>query len=214
MRRIPLENWSRRDHFETYSSFEQPHFSMCANMDVTSLYPWSKQNGHSFSVIVVYVISRTANSIPEFRQRIREDGVIEHDVVHPSSTILTEGDLFSYCTFEFVKDFAAFASHATEVIAHMKDNPTLKDEPGRDDLLFMTAIPWVSFTSFMHPLPSWPPDSVPRFAWGKRFEDGSTLKMPLAVQAHHALMDGIHMARYYAEVQELLSNPGKITGDE
>jgi chloramphenicol O-acetyltransferase type A len=206
-----MKDWARREHFETYINFEQPHFSMCANMDVTTFYPWSKQHGHSFSVVVIYVISRAANAIPEFRQRIRADGVVEHDVVHPSSTILTEDDLFSYCTFDFSMDFAAFTAHAGEVIDHMKDHPTLKDEPGRDDLLFMTTIPWVSFTSFMHPLPSWPPDSVPRFAWGKRFEEGKSIKMPLAVQAHHALMDGIHMARYYSEVQSLMDNPSMIT---
>ena len=64
MRQIPLDGWSRRDHFETYINFEQPHFSMCANMDVSTLYPWTKQHGHSFSVVVVYVISRAANAIP------------------------------------------------------------------------------------------------------------------------------------------------------
>lgn len=210
MRRITMEQWSRREHFETYINFEQPHFSMCANMDVTTFYPWSKHRGYSFNVAVVYLISRAANSIPEFRQRIREGGVVEHDVVHPSSTIMTEGDLFSYCTFEFAMDFEAFASHANEVIAHVKEKPTLKDEVGRDDLLFMTAIPWVSFTSFMHPLPSWPPDSVPRFAWGKRFEETDAIRMPLAVQAHHALMDGIHMAKYYTEVQSLMDDPSMI----
>jgi chloramphenicol O-acetyltransferase type A len=31
--------------------------------------------------------------------------------------------------------------------------------------------------------------------------------MPLAVQAHHALMDGLHVGRYYTVVQELLDRP-------
>jgi len=50
-------------------------------------------------------------------------------------------------------------------------------------------------------------DSIPRFAWCKFFQDGERLKMPLAVQGHHALIDGIHAARYYEQVQELLDYP-------
>ena len=31
--------------------------------------------------------------------------------------------------------------------------------------------------------------------------------MPLAVQVHHALMDGVHVGRFYALMQEYLSEP-------
>jgi chloramphenicol O-acetyltransferase type A len=85
----------------------------------------------------------------------------------------------------------------------------MEEDQKRDDLLFMTAIPWVSFTSFMHPL-SFPVDSVPRFAWGKFFEDGESLKMPLSVQAHHAVMDGLHMGRYFEVVQEYFQQPESV----
>ena len=103
-----------------------------------------------------------------------------------------------------------FAARAAERIAYVKAHRTIEDEPGQDDLLYMTAIPWVSFTSFMHPIDLNPVDSVPRFAWGKFFEDGKYLKMPLSVQAHHALMDGIHMGKFYAEVQDYLQQPEAV----
>ncbi len=32
--------------------------------------------------------------------------------------------------------------------------------------------------------------------------------MPLAVQVHHALMDGVHVGKFYARIQEYLSEPG------
>ena len=212
MRRIPLETWARREHYETFSSFKQPHFAMCANMDITALYPHVKEHGHTFTVVVIYFIARAANAVPEFRQRISQDGVIEHEVVHPSSTVLTKGDLFTFCTIEYAEEFPAFGLSAAEKIAYVKEHPTLEEDKHQDDLLFMTPIPWLSFTSFMHPLPSWPPDSVPRFAWGKRFEEGDKLKMPLAAQAHHALMDGIHMCRFYELMQEYMDHPARVLG--
>jgi chloramphenicol O-acetyltransferase type A len=212
MRTIDMQTWSRREHFKVFNAFDHPHFSMCANVDLTAFYPVVKQLGFSFTAAIVHVLARAANAIPEFRYRIQEGKVVEHEIVHPSVTILTEEDLFSFCTIDYIEKFSEFAERATERIAHVQEHPTLKDEPGQDDLLFMSAIPWVSFTSFTHPLHLQPADSVPRLAWGKFFEEGELLKMPLSVQGHHALIDGIHMGRFYEEVQDYLHQPGFLRG--
>ena len=210
MRKIDLQTWSRRDHFEKFNQFDHPHFGLCANVDLTAFYPFVKGRDFSFTVAIVYLIARTANAIPEFRQRIRAGEVVEHDIVHPSATILVDEELFSFCYFEYYQDFMAFAPRAAEQIAHVKKHPTLEDEPGQDDLLFMTAIPWVSFTSFMHPLHLNPPDSIPRIGWGKYFQEGERMKMPLSVHAHHALMDAIHLGRFYKQMQDYLDHPEAV----
>lgn len=210
MRKLDKQSWSRREHFELYSSFDHPHFNMCVNVDLTVFYPHLKAHGISFTIGIVYIISRTANDIPEFRYRIQEGEVVEHEVVHPSFTLLTGDDTFSFCPLEYVEDFSEFAPRAAQQIAYVKEHPFLKDRPELDNLLFMTAIPWVSFTSFMHPMHLNPADSVPRFAWGKYFNEGERLKMPLSVQGHHAVMDGIHMARFYEKIQGYLNKPEKV----
>lgn len=207
MRRIDVQTWSRRDHFNLYSKMDYPHFSMCANVDITTFYRVVKECGLSFTVALVYVISRASNAIPEFRYRIRPGEVIEHKIVHPSITVLVDEDLFSFCTFDYCEDYSDFELQVTEKIAYIKEHPTLKDESGRDDYLYMTAIPWVSFTSFSHPLHLHPIDSIPRYAWGRFFEEGDIVKMPLNVQAHHALMDGLHMGKFYTKLQEYLNQP-------
>ncbi len=207
MRQIDLETWPRREHFKVFSAFDYPHFSLCVNVDLTAFHPFVKQRGISFNAATVYVLARSANAVPEFRHRIRPDRVVEHEVVHPSITIPTMEDLFSFCTLEYSEDYSVFAAKAAERIAYVQEHTTLEDEPGQDDLLFMTAVPWVSFTSVMHPLRLYPADSVPRLAWGKVFEDGELLKMPLSVQGHHALMDGLHAGRFYAEVERHFRHP-------
>ena len=186
---------------------------MCANVDLTAFYSFVKQRDISFTVATVYILARAANAIPEFRYRIRAGEVVEHEIVHPSGTILTGDDLFTFCTFDYIEDFSKFSVGAAERITYVKEDPTLIDKPGRDDLLYMTAIPWVSFTSFMHPLHLRPADSVPRFAWGKFFEEGGFLKMPLSVQGHHALMDGLHVGRYFTEVEDYLHHPDSVLGE-
>jgi chloramphenicol O-acetyltransferase type A len=210
MRVIDMQTWSRREHFSFYHAFDHPHFGMCANVDVTAFYPAVKQRGVSFTVATVYVIARAANAIPEFRYRIRDGGVVEHEVVHPGTTILVDEEAFTFAMFEYAEDFVLFAAKAAELIAYVQEHPSLDVEQGRDDWLLMTPIPWVSFTSFMHPMHLQPPHSVPLFAWGKFFGDGERLMMPLGAQGHHAVMDGLHMGRFYENVQDILDRPKTI----
>jgi chloramphenicol O-acetyltransferase type A len=212
MRVLDLRTWSRREQFQVFSAFDQPHFGLCANVDLTTFRPAVKQEGVPFTVALVYVLARAANALPEFRYRIRAGTVVEHEIVHPSFTLLVDDDHFSFCTTGYFVDFCEFAANAAARMAYVKEHPKLKDEPGQDNLLFMTALPWVSFTSFAHPMRLNPADSVPRFAWGKYFPEGDRLTMPLSVQGHHALMDGIHVARYYERVQELLDQPDFMVG--
>ena len=210
MRHINLETWPRREHYKLFSTFDHPHFNMCANVDLTAFYPTLKQRGISLTVGILYVISRVANAIPEFRYRIHGEDVVEHETVHPSVTILVDEDLFSFCDIDYIEEFSAFAAGATKRIAYVKEHPTLKSDPKQDDRLYMTALPWVSFTSFTHPMQLHPADSVPRFAWGKLFNEDKSLKMPLSVQGHHALMDGFHIGKYYKIVQEYFQQPDVI----
>ena len=207
MQRINLETWPRRQHFDMFKAFDYPHFNMCANVDITAFYPLVKARGASFTVAVMYLVARTANAIPQFRQRIIDDQPVEYEVVHPSGTILVGDELFSFCIIEYTPDFTDFVARANQQIARVRQNLTLDEPPGMHNLLFMSAIPWVSFTSFLNPMHLSPADSVPRFAWGKFFREGSRLKMPLSVQGHHALMDGLHIGHYYAKIQEDLEYP-------
>jgi chloramphenicol O-acetyltransferase type A len=212
MRTIDLETWPRRVHFNFFKDMEMPHFNLTANVDITAFYPAVKQNKSTFTVAVLFILARAANRIPEFRLRIEGDQLVEYEVVHPSTTILADEDRFSFCFFEYAEDFSVFSVHAMERIERVKSNLVLEDPPEVDKYLFMTSIPWVSFTSMMHPIGLNPADSVPRICWGKFFWQGDRLLMPLGVQAHHAVMDGIHMGRYFIEVQQYLDQPADVLG--
>jgi chloramphenicol O-acetyltransferase type A len=207
MRTIDLNTWHRKDHYEFFCNFEYPHFSLCADVDLTAFLPAIKEIKVSFTAAIMYFIARTANAIPEFRQRVREGNPIEYNLVHPSATIMTKNDLFSFCTVLYAEDFLEFTRKAEDEIALVKKDPNISEKIQNDSMLFMSSIPWVSFTAFMHPLKLNPTDSVPRFAWGKYREQDGKVVMPLSVQAHHAVVDGLHVGRYYQQIQELFDEP-------
>ena len=212
MRYIDLETWARREQFELFRAMGFPYFGLTANVDLTAFRPAVKARGASFTVALVYAIARAANAIPAFRQRIRGGAVVEHEIVHPASTILVSEDLFGFCTFAYAPGYDAFAADAAERIARVKEHRRLGEEPDRDDLLYMTAIPWVSFTGCLHPVFLSVSDSVPRIAWGRYYQDGERLLMPLNVQVHHGLVDGIHVGQLYEGVQAYLSDPDAVLG--
>jgi len=206
VRRIDLQSWPRRQHFELFSGFAYPYFNLCADVDVAGIVGAVKEQRSSFTTLLIYCLARAANEIPELRQRIRDGAVIEHRVVHPSVTVLTTEDLFSFSFFEYAENAATFVRSAMKAIECAREDPSIKDDPTRDDFLFMTAIPWVSFNSMMHPVPLSPPDSVPRIAWGRYRVEGDRTPMPLSLHAHHGLVDGIHVGRFFARVQELIDD--------
>jgi chloramphenicol O-acetyltransferase type A len=210
MKTIALDNWPRKEHYLFFRDFDYPYFSLCADLDLTIFLPLIKKESISFSAAMMYLVARVANGIPEFRQRVREEGPVEHPVVHPSATILSKDDLFTFCTVRYDPDFKAFIQQAEEEIALVKEQPGLEEKIPDDSMLFMTSIPWVSFTSFHHPLKLDPADSVPRFAWGKYRQERDKMVMPLSVQGHHALMDGLHVGLFYEEFQKLLAEPDQL----
>jgi chloramphenicol O-acetyltransferase type A len=211
MRTIDLATWPRRRHFALFTGFDQPHFSLCANVDITEARAAIKERGLSFTVAMTWLLARVANGIPEFRLRIRGTRenleVVEHERVHPSPTVLPEDGLFGFCTLPFQPELARFLPDAQARIRQATLHPSLDDVPDTDDLLYMTCIPWVAFTALQHPTHLQALDSIPRIAWGRFFEEAGRLRMPLAVQGHHALMDGLHLGRYYTQAQELLDQP-------
>lgn len=192
-----------------YRQLDYPHFNICGNVDITSFYKYIKENNLPFFISVLYTSTKAANSIKEFKYRINGDNVIEHGTVHPSFTVMTEGEVFSFCTANFIDDFKPFKDNTLNQIEKVKNNIIIEDEPNRDDLLYVTSIPWISFTNITHPIQMPPIDSIPRISWGKYFEENGKIKLPLSVQVHHALVDGIHVGQFFNIFQDILNNPAK-----
>ena len=205
---IDQTTWPRREQFELFKTFGSPYFSITADVDITA-YRETLPKGGRFTIGLVYALASAANAVPEFRQRIRGDDVIEFDIVHPSIIVLNDQDAFRFCVFSFAHNFAEFSKDAPKRIEQARAAPSMFDFQDQDDFLFLTAIPWISFTGVMHAAPTQAPDSVPRIAWGKYRDVGGRIMLPLNVQVHHALVDGIHAGRFYSKVEEILKNVGE-----
>ncbi len=210
MKTIHFDNPHRKKHFALFNGMNHPHFNITANVDLTNFLKTLKKRELAFTPAMVYLICRAANGIEQFRWRIRGEAVVEHDLVHPSFTVPTKAsDVFSFCYADYHAVFDTFFATYEKAKQNMLESPSMEDEPGRDDYLFLSAMPWISFTGIQHAMPNHPTDSVPRIVWGKYFEEQGKVKMPLSVQAHHAVVDGWHVGQYFELFQKLLEGDFK-----
>jgi len=70
-----------------------------------------------------------------------------------------------------------------------------------DDVIHFSVVPWLNFTGIGHPRDRNLLYSVPKIVIGKCIEQGSRWSLPVALSAHHGLVDGLHAARFFDHLQ-------------
>jgi chloramphenicol O-acetyltransferase type A len=202
VRYLDIESWNRRAQFEFFKQYDLPFFNICSELDVTALLRSVKAGSQSFFIASLYCSLRAANEIEEFRYRIRGERVIVHDAVNAGSTVLNNDETFSFCYFDYSSDIHVFTENVSSVLAeHRAKEGGLNPEEDRDDMIHHSVVPWISFTSVSHPRRLRQQDSVPKIVFGKYHESNQRLLIPISVEVHHAMMDGLHVARYLELVQ-------------
>ncbi len=141
------------------------------------------------------------NKIDEFKYRIRQDKVVLHDIVSPNFTVLNTSDQYVFCHTEFTSDFKEFYNRVKNSIEVAMNGDNLEDEPNKDDLVFISPLPWISYTAVTHPIDTDNPDSFPRITFGRYFQENDRIKLPFSVSVHHGLCDGLHIAKLLREIE-------------
>lgn len=205
MKIIDVSTWDRATHYHFFKRMDYPHYNTCVNIDITRFLAAVKAKDLPFYYAMIYAATKAINEVEAFRYRIRGEQVILHDIVHPSFTDMAAGtDLFKMVTMDFKEPMQAFVSESEAKSQRQKDYFVAEELEGRDDLIYITCLPWVSFTSLSHTISFNRDDSVPRIAWGKHYADGDKILLPFSVQAHHSFVDGIHVGRYIDALQSYL----------
>jgi chloramphenicol O-acetyltransferase type A len=198
---VDIESWPRRSTYKFFKDYADPFFNFTANVDVTSLYRFCKQDELSFSLSALYFALVAVNKIREFRMRFEGERLVEFDRIHATQTILNDDETFSFAYFEMKDDVFEFVRAGKEGLPKYKALKTFDVESHRLDLIYCSVIPWVSFTSFKHASRLDRSQTIPRVVFGKHFDDHGRKFMPLSVEANHAIMDGLHVGKFFNSYQ-------------
>lgn len=204
---INIDNWKRKEHYSFFKDFQEPFFSITANVDCTKAYQYAKENNLSFFLYYMYQSLVAINRIEEFRYRVEGENVVCYDKIHCSTTALNANGLFAFAFMPYEQSFKDYYTLAQSEIAKVKliNNMNLDENSGRQDVIHYSTIPWVSFTALTNERNLGEPDSIPKLTFGKYFKDNYRLLLPLSVNVHHGLMDGLHVGLHFELFQQLLN---------
>jgi len=211
---IDLEQWPRREHFDHYRNRVGCTYAITVDIDVTEMVAALRETTKKTYLAQVWALAAIVNRHEEFRMTLDEDGhPAVWDMTHPSFTVFNPArETFASVWSPFDSDFSTFHDSASEVLLRYKDATCLFPQTNTPENTFdVSSLPWTSFTGFtLNIRDSW--DHLPPvFTLGRYREKAGRVKLPLAVQVHHAAADGFHTSRLITELQQLVASPSWIT---
>ena len=202
MQEIDLKTWPRREHFAFFRRADLPFYNVTANVDATGLRAFAKANALSLNSVLIHLTTRTLNGIDNFRYRCRDESVVLHEQIHPSFAYLREcEELFRFITVDYHDDVSTFDRIVRTAIADSTAYFDMTKLAGRDDFVFISALPWIAFTGVDHTLSLKKDDGVPRVTWGKITQTTMGEVLPFNVQVNHMFVDGLHVGRFFAALE-------------
>lgn len=208
---LSFDTWPRAEHFKFYKNASNPWFNICSNLDATLLYRYCKEQQLSFYHAYLYLMQQAINSNQSFGYRIVGEQVRHYSKLSISIAILADDQMVRFCDLPFVEQFDGFSKQALLAEQRAKGQPFIAagfvGNEMRQDVIHASVIPWLSFTSFSNARNTDVPDSIPKIVFGKAFKQDDKLLMPLSVEVHHGVMDGLHVGRFVESLQQSFDCP-------
>lgn len=194
---IDMATYPRRAHFAHFYGMAYPYVGMTVDVDVTELRVLCREKGYSFYLMVMHAAALAADAVPEFRMRIENGGIVIYDECPTSHTELKADGTYVYCNLRHHMPLADYIAQANAARKAAQESGVLEEEGDVNSLYFISCVPWLRYTALLQPTCSGE-DANPRITWGKyQADEQGRLMMPLSVLLHHALADGLHIARFY-----------------
>jgi chloramphenicol O-acetyltransferase type A len=205
---IDLNTYERLSLYQFFKAKSYPVFATTTPMDITLFKAYTQAHQLPFFVSLSFIVHHIVNELEAFKHRIMDDTLYRFDFLHNSFTIAENNQgAYQFGDVCYNLHYPSYKTQAMQCIADIQQkkyitNPSIN----KQQCVFITSIPWFSFTSFHHPYdPVY--GSVPIITLGKYYANNQQLWMPVALQVHHALMDGYHVGLFYDKLQKALLQP-------
>lgn len=200
---VDEKTWKRAMHCMVFRNSVEPAFCVTFELDITNFLPKVKEKNYSFTMAMIYAVSKCANEIEEFRYRFLDGKVVLFDRIDTAFTYLNrETELFKVVDVPMCDSMEEYVSFAVKTAKEQKDYFT---GPLGNDVFQFSPMPWVSYTHISHTNSGKKDNATPLFDWGRFYEKDGKILLPFSVQAHHSFVDGLHIGRLYELVQKYLN---------
>ena len=197
---IDMNSYPRREHFEYFSRIPDPYFGVTVTVDVTRLVEFSRSRSASFNLCFIHAAALAANAVPELRRRIYDGRIVEYDICDTSHTEPAPDETYCYCTLRHGMPWDDYLPYAAEARRKAVSAPGIGEDEDPEGCFFVTSLPWLHYTELRLPTNDGF-GSNPRIACGKyETDERGRLMLPVTVFANHALADGLHLGKFFANL--------------
>ncbi|AOR25176.1 CatA-like O-acetyltransferase [Clostridium taeniosporum] len=205
---INMDTWDRKDCFNHFFNNAKCTYSVTINIDITNLYNYIRTNKLRFYPTFTWVVSKAINNYQEFKMTFDKEGRLGFfDEIGPSYSVLNDrtkvmSDLYT----SFNNVFLSFYENMVNALNSYKEDTNFTTQ-FQNNFFIVSCLPWFTYTSFNVNNEGSSPFLFPMVTWGKFFEEGNKIIMPVTIQVHHAVADGYHCSLFFSDVKEISLNP-------
>lgn len=198
MNLVHLNDWQRSSHYKVFSRAQKPQFSICSNVDVSNLVGRETNFFNHF----LFILMKCSNEIEEFKYRIIDNKVYYFDKLDINFNLLAKNKCFVSHRVAFHDNFNNF----DQVVQKIKDSTPEVGELNIDNkegqnVVITSFIPWTHFNSINEPIFT-QQESLIKIVYGKYSNDGERYTLPVSVTAHHGLVDGVHISKFFSLIEK------------
>lgn len=205
-RKINLEMWERRAAFHFFKDFTEPYHGVCLRVDCTATYRWAKQHQLSVFLSLLHRSLVAAHQVENFRTRIVDGTVWLYEQINGGSAVGRPNGTIGMGHYQFRARIDVFVREAAIELDRVRQRDDIERYP-EANLIRYSVLPWFDFTSISHARDFSHADSAPRITFGKITEVDGRCTMPVSIHAHHALVDGLHVAQFVDKFQHAMDTP-------
>ena len=206
-KKIEPDTWKRKEHFEFFSTFDEPFFGIVSEIDCTRAMEKAKAENASLFSWYLHKSLLAVNDIEELRCRVIAGEPVIFEKVHASATIGREDGTFGFSFVPFDRDFSVFDTSLKNEIDAVKRSEGLRlsEESKRINVIHYSSLPWNKFTGLSHARDFKYEESQPKITFGKIYEEAGKKMMAVSINAHHGLVDGLHVSKFLEIFQNLMN---------
>lgn len=205
-RNIAYRDWHRYEHAEFARRNALPFIHTQFMLDVTRLRQVVKARGISFYLSLIWAASKVMESREDFRWRRRGNRIVLIDEPEPSFTDMMAGtELYK------IVHAGPAGSGMTEYAQRARKTADAQQtffpgaaEESRDDFVYFSSTAIVTLTGLTQAMDLDRDNYIPQVAWSRFWEEEGRSYLPFQIKCNHCQVDGLHVARYFTELQAFL----------
>lgn len=199
---IDESKWKRALHCQIFRNSIEPCYCVTFELDITNFLEKIRASDLSFTLGLIFVVTKCANEIEEFRYRFLNGQIVLYNRIDTAFTYLDKDtELFKVVRVDMQDTIEDYVAEASKKAEEQKEYFT---GPLGNEIFQFSPMPWVSYTHISHTNSGKKDNATPLIDWGKYFDRDGKKILPFSVQVHHSFVDGVHIGKLADALQTYL----------